>query len=121
MLNSIPSRILTTKARLNVPYETDKNGKALYHSYDLTKTHLQPSNGDERATDNDRVLLKSILFVDSSMSRPKGLNFNALKIKADELGAKVEIIINNISYYLATIETILDDRGKIHHWELELC
>lgn len=120
MLRPIPMQILKTAATLKVPIDTDRWGEPVYQTYELKRTHLQPSNSVKKTRDNADVVLRSLLFYDCRNSLPRGLDFNALKTAADDVGGVIALDINGLEYHLETVEAIPDDRGAVHHYELGL-
>ena len=120
MLKAIPLRILTTSGELRAPKGANRYGNPESDIYALTRVHLQPSNSVKKTRDNREVVLRSLLFYDAKNSLPVGLDFDAIKTKADELGVDAELTLNGLEYTLQTVEAVPDDRGKLHHYELGL-
>lgn len=120
MLRPIPPQMLKTAATLKVPKETDRWGERTDETLALAKTHLQASNAVKKTRDSREVVLRALLFYDVKNSRPQGVDFDALKTRADEAGESMTLDIKGLTYTVETVEAIPDDRGGVHHYELGL-
>lgn len=120
MLRPIPLQLLKTSASLKVSQEVDRWGESTDKTITLTKTHLQASNAVKKTRDSREVVLRAILFYDVKNSLPRGVDFDALKMQADEAGECMALDIKGFTYTVETVEAVPDDRGKIHHYELGL-
>lgn len=120
MLKPIPSKILTHSGLLKVPTGTDRYGEPNYAEYNLTRINIQASNAVIKSKDNKEVVLRSILFFDIRNSRPLGLDLVTLKNQADSHNSQIKILCGSNTYTVESVDSLTDDRGKLHHYQIGL-
>lgn len=119
-LRPIPARILTHQAVLRVPVSVDTNRNVTYEDITLSRVCVQPTNQTRKSTENTQVLLRAMLFFDAHVSRPSGLDFDALKEQGDAAGSDLKIVYGTQTYTVERVDSCVDDTGRLHHTELEL-
>lgn len=106
-------------ATLNVVTGQDIWQKPTKQTYNLSKVHMQNTNEVRRTVDNTEVVLRSILFYDCRLSRPR-LNLWELNNQSLQNGARMSLIYQGQTYTVQTCDLVPDDAGKPHHYELGL-
>ena len=81
---------------------------------------IQPSNETRKTKDNTETVLRSLCFVDAVRSTPRGLDFDALQHQSEKNGQPMALVYRDTPYTVLTVETLYDDTGQLHHWELGL-
>ena len=60
------------------------------------------------------------LWYDARLSQPRGLDFIALQRQAEAVGAHLKVTHGGIAYRVTRVDELLDGRGDVHHYRLEL-
>ena len=97
-LSPIPARILKQSATLRVC-----SGVDMWQEPTWTETALG-----------------SICFVDAVRSTPRGMDFDAMQRQSEKNGQPMTLVFRGTPYTVLTVETLYDDTGQLHHWELGL-
>lgn len=121
MLKPIPSKILKQSALLYVCSSVDLYQNATYDTYNLSRICIQPENNTTIARDNTANTLKATLFFDARLSKisPQG-NIERLKTESEENGHPMQVVFNDYTYTVLTLDTLYDDESIYHHSELGL-
>lgn len=119
MLLPIPRRILSHAVTLKVVSTVDQWQAPSYISYELSRVHVQPTHDTRMTRDNTEVALTSILFVDARISVPH-LDLVALQDTSLAQGAPMHVVYEGRDYTVMSIDTIPDDLGHLHHYEVGL-
>lgn len=119
MLKSMPKRILSDKITLKVPTSIDRYQNVEYNDFQIKNVHMQNTNETKKATDNTEVVLRSILFVDCRLSKPR-LDLWKLNKQAQKIGHTMTLEYHDDMYTVLICDLVTDDTGKPHHYELGL-
>ena len=58
--------------------------------------------------------------MDAVRSTPRGLDFDAMQRQSERNGQPMVLVFQGTPYTVLTVETLYDDTGQLHHWELGL-
>lgn len=119
MLRPIPSKILTHTVTLRVASSVDKYQDATYTEQAVKRVCMQPTNDTRFAKDNTEHQLNSVLFVDARLSTPK-LDWQALQDESQAAGTEMQVIYQGRTYTVVNIDALIDDTGRLHHYEVGL-
>lgn len=119
-LRPIPFRILTHRATLRQPATVDADRRVTYLDTHLRRVCLQMTNETRKTADNTETLLRAVLYYDHRLSVPAGLDFDALKARADALGSDLKILHGGMTYTVEAVDSCVDDTGRPHHTEVGL-
>ncbi len=123
MIRPIPPRILAQTVTLSVCQSIDAWQEPTYENYDVSRVCLQPTNMTAKTKENTEVTLRSLLFVDARLSAP-ALDWNALQVESEKNGAPCVVSYMQGSavmrYTVLDVDTLYDDRGNVHHYEVAL-
>lgn len=117
MIPPIPRQLLTKTAAVEACTAADKWGVQTPTSYTVLHTHLQDSNLVRKTAENTEVVLRAILYVDAKRSTPV-LDWPALLRTAKAAGGDVKVTVDSVVYAVETVDTLPDDRGRLHHYEV---
>ena len=120
-LSPIPARILKQSATLRVCSGVDMWQKPAWTETALGCICIQPSNETRKTKDNTEAVLRSICFVDAVRSTPRGLDFDALQRQSERNGQPMVLVFQGTPDAVRAVETLYDDTGQLHRWELGLC
>lgn len=118
-MRPIPSQILSDTAIIKIPASLDVWQNVTYIEQMQSHVHIQPSNEVRKTQDNTDVVLRAILFVDARLSTPF-LDWAALIASAEAVGGDIKVIVNGTEYTVQLVETIPNDKGTLHHYEVGL-
>lgn len=119
MLRPIPSRILQHNITLHVASAVDAWQNPTTTNYDVTRVCMQPTHDTRLTRDNTEVALRSILFVDARISAPR-LDWEALQDASLAAGSPMTVTYKGREYTVMTVDPLIDDTGKLHHYEVAL-
>ena len=119
MLRPIPARILRSSAQVEVCTGVDLYQRPAYEEYTVHHVHLQPTNRVVKSPSNTDVQLDSILFVDARRSAP-ALDWAGLLASAQEAGGDVKVTVQGVERTVVTVDKLMDDTDRLHHWEVGL-
>lgn len=119
-LSPIPARILKQSATLRVCSGVDMWQKPTWTETTLGRICVQTSNETRKTRDNTEVVLRSICFVDAVRSTPRGLDLDDLQQQSEQNGQPMALVFRGVPCTVLTVETLYDDTGQLHHWELGL-
>ena len=126
MLRPIPQSLLGDIATIKVCTGTDAWQKPVWSETQVTGVHLQSTNEVRKSKENTEVVLRSVLFVDSSRSSPK-LDYDTLAEQSQKAGAPMRCVVYNASgqkygeYEVLTTDPVPDvPATRTHHVELGL-
>ena len=117
MLRPIPSRILRSSALVEVCTGVDLYQNPAYEEYTVHRVHLQPTDKVVKTKNNTDCQLVSVLFVDARRSSP-ALDWDALLREAQEAGGDVKVTVNRVQYTVVTVDKLMSDTDRLHHWEI---
>lgn len=120
MLKPIPAKMLHHSVVFRIVAGTDVWQNPQVQEVTASKVCMQPSSETRRTAQNTEVVLRSMLFVDARLSRPIGIDPAALKVQSEQNGAPLTCTFNGQSYTVHTVETLYDDEGRLHHYEVGL-
>lgn len=118
MLKPIPAKILRSTATVKVCTGVDRYQKQTYTDYTVEHIHVQPTNEVRKTPQNTDCTLRSILFADFKHSTP--FDWWAHFTDAHEKAGDVLVVVDQITYTVATVEALQDDTDRLHHWEIGL-
>lgn len=126
MLTTIPRRILRDTATFSVPVAFDRyQHPTSVEEYEVANVHVQSDNATRKSTGNTEVTLRGTLFVDGRLSIPQ-LDYNELQEKAQKAGGVITCHIKDRRgrssgpYTVLVVDSLPDDEGNLHHYELGL-
>ena len=119
-LSPIPARILKQSATLRVCSGVDMWQEPTWTETALGSICIQPSTETRKTKDNTEAVLRRICFVDAVRSTPPGLDFDAMQRQSEKNGQPMTLVFRDTPYTVLTVETLYDDTGQLHHWELGL-
>ncbi len=119
MLRPIPSVLLTDTAVFIVPDSMDVWQTAETNEFTVNNVHIQNTNEIRKTKDNTEIILRSILFIDAKLSKPK-LDYISLMRQAETIGAALTVIVNNETYTVVCVDALPNVPKGIHHYELGL-
>ena len=126
MLRPIPQSLLGDIATIKVCTGIDAWQKPVWSETKVTGVHLQSTNEIRKSKENTEVVLRSVLFVDSSRSSPK-LDYDTLAEQSQKAGAPMRCVVYNASgqkygeYEVLTTDPVPDvPATRTHHVELGL-
>jgi hypothetical protein len=117
MLRPIPSRILRSEAEVTVCNGVDLYQNQTVDTYTVKRVHLQPTERIVKTVSNTDCQLSSILFVDARRSSP-ALAWDDLLDTAHRHGGDMRITVSGRTYTAMTVDKLMDDTDKLHHWEI---
>ena len=119
MLRPIPARILRSTATVEVCTGVDMYQNQTYSTYTVNRVHLQPTERVIKSANNTDQELSSILFVDMRHSTPS-IDWAALHEAAHSIGGDMRVTVRGTPYTVATVDLLMDDTDRPHHWEIGL-
>lgn len=120
MLKPIPKKILKHTVTIRVCTGVDLWQATTYADTVLASVCVQPSDETRKSKDNTEVTLNSMLFVDARRSIPVGFDIAAKKDESEAAGHSMEVLFGDRTYHVKSVDTLYDDEGKLHHWEVGL-
>ena len=122
----IPKSLLNQTARVMVCRETDEYRNPVWGEHTVEGVHLQAGvsyNRRGRAvekTDSDtRLSMGATLFVDERLSKPR-LPWREMLDSAHAAGGDMVVCVGGREYRVTACLPVVDGRGKLHHWEIEM-
>lgn len=126
MLRPIPQSLLGDMMTLKVCTGIDRWQKATWQEYKVNNVHLQNTNEVKKTKENTEVVLRSVLFVDGSRSRP-ALDYDTLAEQSQKVGKPLRCEVFNSrgqkygEYEVLTVDPVPDyPATRVHHIELGL-
>jgi hypothetical protein len=117
---------LKDKMQLKVCMGLDAWQKASWETYEVNGVHLQTTNEVKKTKDNTEVVLRSVLFIDGTVSLPQ-LDYEALIAQSEKAGRPMRCEVYNAagqkcgSYEVITVDIVPDvPATRTHHVELGL-
>ena len=120
MLPPIPSRILKHNITLRVCSGVDVWQNPQWTSYQIANTVMQPTHETRKNVNNTEVMLQGLCFIDARRSSPSGLDIQALQQASEANGQPMTLVFGGNSYTVLAVDTLYDDEGNLHHWEVGL-
>lgn len=124
MLRPIPKWLLRDLVTIKVCTGIDAWQKPTWQEYTVSNVHLQNTNEVKKTRDNTEVVLRSILFIDSTRSTPQ-LDYAALVEQSEAAGKPMRAIVTNAAGVVAgdfevlTVDLVPDvPSDRVHHIEL---
>jgi hypothetical protein len=117
MIRPIPSRILRSSAQVEVCTGVDLYQNPAIEEYTVHHVHLQPTDRVVKSPTNTDCQLDSVLFVDARRSYP-ALDWDALLRESQENGGDLKVTVNGVRYTVITVDKLMGDTDKLHHWEI---
>ena len=59
--------------------------------------------------------------MDAVRSTPQGQDLYAMQCQTDQNGQRMNLVFRDTPYTVLTGETLDEDTGQLHHWELGIC
>lgn len=126
MLRPIPSFLLTDTMTLYVCESIGRWQDSTTKMYTVENVHLQSTNEVRKSKDNTEVVLRSVLFIDSTRSTPF-LDYDALMEESEKAGAPLQCTILTAQgktlgpFTVLTVDPVPDvPASRTHHIELGL-
>nr|DAF70093.1 MAG TPA: Minor capsid protein [Caudoviricetes sp.] len=126
MLRPIPQSLLGDMMTLKVCIGMDAWQNPSWQDYTVQNVHIQNTNEVKKTKENTEVVLRSILFIDSSRSTPS-LDYDSLAEQSQKAGKPLRCIVSNShgqkygEYEVLTVDPVPDvPATRIHHIELGL-
>ena len=119
-MQPIPRSVLKHDVVLHVCTGVDRYQNPSTNDVSVTQCFVQPSNETRKTTTNTEVLLRGLMFADVRGTLPYGYDFNAAKNTSEANGHALTLTFNGQEFTVATVETLYDDNGQLHHYELGL-
>mgnify|MGYP007013467956 CR=1 FL=1 len=126
MLRPIPQSLLGDMMTLKVCTNIDRWQKATWQEYKVNNVHLQNTNEVKKTKENTEVVLRSVLFIDGSRSRP-ALDYDTLVEQSQKAGKPLRCEVFNSrgqkygEYEVLTVDPVPDyPATRVHHIELGL-
>lgn len=120
MLKPIPSKILKHTVTLNICEGVDRYQSPTFAQQEIRHCVMQPTNETRRTTSNTEVVLRGLMFADARRTQPVGYDFEAAKNTSEAAGYPLTLTFNGQEFTVETVETLYDDEGYLHHYELGL-
>lgn len=124
MLRPIPKWLLRDLVTIKVCTGMDAWQKPTWQEYTVSNVHLQNTNEVKKTRDNTEVVLRSILFIDSTRSTPQ-LDYAALVEQSESAGKPMRAIVTNAAgvaagdFEVLTVDLVPDvPSDRVHHIEL---
>lgn len=118
-MQPIPSQILSDSVTIKNPLSVDVWENPTYQDLYQNHVHIQATNEVRKTQENTDVVLRSILFVDARISVPF-IDWAALLASAERMGTDIHVTVNDTEYTVQTVDSVPNDRGKLHHYEVGL-
>ena len=64
--------------------------------------------------------MRKTYYVDAVRSTPRGLDLDTMQQQSEQNGQPMVLVFQGTPYTVLTVETLYDDTGQLHHWELGL-
>ncbi len=123
MIKPIPPRILKQTVTLRVCSAIDAWQTPTWTNYTISHVCIQPTHETAKTKENTEVALKSVLFIDARLSTPN-LDINALQVESEKNGVPCAVEHTQgttvMKYTVLGVDTLFDDRGNVHHYEVRL-
>lgn len=119
MLKPIPRSILAHSVTLKIATGTDEWQNPTYRTATVSHVYLEQNLAFRKTTDNTERTRRGTLFVDARLSHP-ALNWDALADQSEQHGAPMVVECGTRVYTVDGVETLFDDSGAIHHYEVGL-
>lgn len=120
MLRPIPGKILKHTVTLNICTGVDRYQEPTFDQQEITHCVMQPTNETRRTTSNTEVVLRGLMFADARRTFPVGYDFEGAKKTSEAAGYPLTLTFNGDEFTVETVETLYDDEGLLHHYELGL-
>lgn len=126
MLRPIPQSLLGDVAVIRVCTGVDTWQNPTWAEYTVHNVHLQNTNEVRKSKENTEIVLRSILFVDGTRSRPV-LDYDALAEQSQAAGEPMRCTVCDATgrqygdYEVLTTDPVPDvPARRVHHIELGL-
>jgi len=119
-MGPIPAKIMTHTVTLLSPGEVDVWGKYTPVETVVSRCCVQPTNATIKSQQNTEVVLRSICFIDRRVSRPVGLDVQAMKDAAEAAGGQLQLVYGGKTYTVQSVDVLVDSAGAYHHTEVGL-
>lgn len=126
MLRPIPQSLLGDIAVLRVCTGVDAWQKPTWQEYTVRNVHLQNTNEVRKSKENTEVVLRSVLFIDGTRSRPV-LDYDTLAEQSQAAGKPLRCTVYNMNgqkhgdFEVLTTDPVPDvPATRVHHVELGL-
>jgi hypothetical protein len=86
----------------------------------LTRVHIQRGAGLKVSNGNAEVQPIAELYYDCRLSQPRGLNWITLKRAAEARSAALIVTHDGQKYAVTMVDEVPDDRGRPHHYRMEM-
>ena len=118
LLAPIPGRILRHAIQFRECTGVDVYQSPKYVAHDVYRVAVQPTVEVHKTRDNTDVNLKGICYIDARRSTAA----NPVKWMEDSerAGHSAKLDFAMQEYTVSGVETLYDDTGHIHHWEVLL-
>lgn len=124
MLRPIPSQLLRDLVTIKVCTGMDAWQKPTWQEYTVSNVHLQNTNEVKKTKDNTEVVLRSVLFIDTTRSTPQ-LDYDSLVERSEAAGKPMRAVVFNSAgeqygdYEVLTVDPVPDvPSDRVHHIEL---
>ena len=118
MLAPIPGRILRHSVQFKICKGVDVYQSPQYKLVAVHRVAVQPTADIAKSRDNTDLSFKSICFIDarrSSAADPvKWLEMS------EKNGSSLKMVFGDTTYTVSGVDTLYDDTGMLHHWEVLL-
>ena len=119
MLKPIPCSILRSVATVKCCTGLDRYQNQTYTDYTVKHVHLQPTNEIRKTPNNTDCTLRAILFVDARKSTPV-IDWSGLFTAAHSIAGDMKVIVRGVEYTVFSVDSLMDDTDRLHHWEVGL-
>lgn len=119
MFRPIPSRILQHTVTLHVTTGVDAWQNPTVKDYEVKRVCVQPTHETRMNRNNTEVSLRSLLFVDAHRSAPR-LDWETLQDESLTAGSAMTLTYNGRIYTVIAVDALIDDTGRLHHYEVAL-
>ena len=119
MLKPIPRSILAHAVALKIATGTDEWQNPTYRTVIVSNVYLEQNLAFRKTTENTERTRRATLFVDARLSTPV-LNWDLLADQSERAGAPMVVECGTRVYTVDGVETLYDDSGNVHHYEVGL-
>lgn len=120
-MRTLPSRMMHHACTLIIPAGvTAWRATEADRTIELTRVRIERTRAITPSELDMDLKPTAELYVDARISKPAGVDFVALHAEAVDVHDYLRVSFGDRTYRVMAVRELLDDRGAVHHWELEM-
>lgn len=117
MIGTIPAQMLKDTVNIQTPETVDAWNIATSDLQTQYHVHLQSTDLFRRTANDMSATYKAVLFIDARLSFPF-IDWEVLQNDAEQKGYQLQIEVNHNTYTVVSVNSVHNDIGGLHHYEV---